>query len=326
VQFPLEVLGCTLPWSPLLFTFCRRPFREAAPPSTAGQLLLMTVVLAIGVPTCWLPPNGMTRYLVPLYPCIALVIGAAIQRLVDAAPDSQFGIGWRRYMLGCGVLVAVVAVALPATMLLRGHRAVEAFAEPPVTAILFCAAFLGLAWLVRKAALNAAFPRRAETLIVSLAAFMALFHAGPVQNLRNRICNDAEAEIAKLKAELPADAAIVSIDHAHAELPFFLQRPIKAIPAPAAASIPEGCYFAVMGRESDRPPLPFPYQEIRVIPFDRYRSDHPREVIVIARRVPAAATADRPTPAEPVGFGPAMRERVRFDGIPSAPSNASDVR
>ena len=110
VQFPAELFGCLLPWSLLLFAFGSRAFRASIGPMKP-QFVFITVVLVMGVPTVWLPPNGATRYLLPLYPFIAVVVGFVVERFAEAAPESALNTGWRRLLLTYAGLMIVVGLA-----------------------------------------------------------------------------------------------------------------------------------------------------------------------------------------------------------------------
>ncbi len=74
LQYPLEIIGCTLPWSPLLLAFSsrrlRRSLRHAWP-----HALFMGICVLVAFPTCWIPPDAQTRYFTPLYPCVAVLVG-----------------------------------------------------------------------------------------------------------------------------------------------------------------------------------------------------------------------------------------------------------
>ena len=45
----------------------------------------------------WLPPGGHTRYIAPVYPCCALLIGLVVQRIAESAAQSRLAFDWRNY-------------------------------------------------------------------------------------------------------------------------------------------------------------------------------------------------------------------------------------
>ncbi len=117
LRFPLEVLGCTLPWSLFLLGYLSRDLRRCLG-AARPQTLFVTLCVASAFPTCWIPPEGQTRYFAPLYPCLAVLIGLMVQCCIRAdLPAARAG--WRRFtllqggfMLGAGVAVLLASVLL----------------------------------------------------------------------------------------------------------------------------------------------------------------------------------------------------------------------
>ena len=81
LEFPVELVACLLPWSGLLIVWCNRRFR-----ATLGQArphaIFLTLCLLIALPTVWLPPGSKPRYLVCLYPCVAILVGIIADRIL----------------------------------------------------------------------------------------------------------------------------------------------------------------------------------------------------------------------------------------------------
>ncbi|MGL4419381.1 MAG: ArnT family glycosyltransferase, partial [Gemmataceae bacterium] len=80
VNFPAEVFGCLMPWGilavALLVPVARRLVVRPRP-----EVVFAAFAVLVAFPTCWIPPGGQTRYLTPLYPLIAVLIGAAVDFL-----------------------------------------------------------------------------------------------------------------------------------------------------------------------------------------------------------------------------------------------------
>src|SRR5262249_22255575 len=144
------------------------------------------------------------------------------------------------------------------------------------------AAFLGLAWLAQKAALDATLPWRTGVAVTAVAAFMVVLFSGPITNSRVRRGNDTGAAIVRLKNELPADVKLVSLGHTYSELPFFTRQPVKPLPwpAPMPIAIPEGGYFCFNATSLTRPELPFGWREVKAISMDRNLRPIPEDVLV----------------------------------------------
>jgi 4-amino-4-deoxy-L-arabinose transferase-like glycosyltransferase len=98
--YPFEVLGCTAPWSFFLSAFLSRRFRgqlaDIRPQST-----FLAIYFVLGFLPCWVSPGGMTRYCLPLYPALALLIGSAAQGITAAALSPSlrraWTLGWKAY-------------------------------------------------------------------------------------------------------------------------------------------------------------------------------------------------------------------------------------
>lgn len=284
-QFPAELLGCTLPWSPLLLAYFGRQIRASIGPARP-QMLFMTAVVVLGFPSVWLPPNGMTRYLIPLYPCLAVLCGFVVQRISESAIDSALANGWRRYLLGWAVLMVLAGIAISATGWFRDYPIIGVWAETPVVTMVFLAIFLGLACATYRFASAASLSWRAGAGVVALGLFMGVAFTGPITNARIRRGNDVGAEIVKLKSELPADVQLVSLGHIHSELPFFYGQAVKALPLSesGARAVPEGAYFCFNTHGANRPQLPFEWREVKVIAVDRNKRPIPEDVLIIAKR------------------------------------------
>ncbi len=82
--FPFEIAICTLPWSPLLIAYLSREFRRSIGPSRQS-ILFLVIAIAVAFPTCWFAPGARGRYLMPLYPCLALLVGLVVQRALEPA-------------------------------------------------------------------------------------------------------------------------------------------------------------------------------------------------------------------------------------------------
>jgi hypothetical protein len=114
LEFPLQTLACMLPWSLLLFAFASRTVWSSLGPAKPMAVFLTFCVLAT-FPSCWLSDAAVTRYWMPMYPCVAGLIGLAVQRLAETADISRSRLGflvWRRFgflpVLSLAVMVALV--------------------------------------------------------------------------------------------------------------------------------------------------------------------------------------------------------------------------
>jgi 4-amino-4-deoxy-L-arabinose transferase-like glycosyltransferase len=202
VVFPLEIVGCTLPWSPLLLLYLNRQVRGSLR-EIRPQILFVTVCLAIAFPTCWLPPGGVSRYFSPLYPCLAVLIGAVIERFGRPEVSQLLAVSWRAFaIVTAGVMVAAAVVVLIATVW-KDASPLSRLAEPPGIALCYAAIVLGLAALTLRSR-QAGNRRSVQVGVVAISGFMAITFIGVLTDLRIHRSENTVASVELLKQRLPA--------------------------------------------------------------------------------------------------------------------------
>jgi 4-amino-4-deoxy-L-arabinose transferase-like glycosyltransferase len=291
LQYPLEVLGSTLPWSLLLFFYLRRDFRRSVL-GAGPQVLFAAVCLAVAFPTCWIPPGGQTRYFAPLYPCLAVLIGVVVQRCSESDALPTVRRAWRRFLslAGC-VMIAAAAGVVFASLFLAHHPRLSHWSEPLPLALSYAAIVGVLAALALRGRTggNAA---RVQSAVLALAWFMAITFSGILTDVR--VCNseDQATAVARLKERLPAGTRLVSYGHTDALFAYHYGEPIEARPFPTrAADAPEDGVFFCYHRFGRGPlVLPFPWQEVETISMERDRRRPPDRDIVIGRAVRASVS------------------------------------
>ncbi len=284
LRFPVEVLGSTLPWSLLLFCYLSRDLRrslgEARP-----QILFAALCLAIAFVTCWIPPGGQTRYLAPLYPCLAVLIGLVVQRGAAVAAPSRVRAGWWRFAtLVAAAMTGAAAVVVLAAFLLANHAKYAIWAESPPVALGYAAVVGALAVLTFKGR-HGGDEARVRTVVLATACFMVLTFTGLLMNVRIRRSVDQATEVARLKEHLPEGCRLVSYGHTDALFAYYYGRPIDAQAVPAGGNDPptDAVYFCVNAYGTARPSLPFAWEEVGVVCMDRNRSDAPERFVVVGR-------------------------------------------
>ena len=115
LAYPVEVLGCLLPWSVLLIAYLGRDFRESLK-SAREQVIFLAIAIILAFPSCWLAPIGRSRYFMPLYPCFAVLVGIVVQRCCEAGATQKWRTLWVVFltvlaglMVGAGIVIPVVA-------------------------------------------------------------------------------------------------------------------------------------------------------------------------------------------------------------------------
>jgi 4-amino-4-deoxy-L-arabinose transferase-like glycosyltransferase len=299
LTYPLEVAAGTLPWSALLLLYLRRDFRrslgEARP-----QALFLTLCLAVAFPSCWLPPGGQPRFFAPLYPCLALLVGLAVQRCAAAGAASPWRAAWGWY-LGVAAGVIFVAAAGVALSSLAGPGALEAWAEPLPVALAYAAGSVGLAAVVVRARAGAAGPRAA---VLAVAAFLALTFTGVGTDVRLRRSEDASAAVRRLKERLPAGQPLVSLGgHTDSLFGYLYGLPlITPRPWPTNwGEVDEIGAFCFVWPGDSRPALPFAWEEVGAVSLDRNHHAVPERVVVVGRRLPAPRSRGAHSSVTPKG-------------------------
>jgi 4-amino-4-deoxy-L-arabinose transferase-like glycosyltransferase len=287
--FPPEVAAGTLPWSLLLLLYLSRDFR-ASIRDARPQVLFLATCLAVAFPTCWLHPGGRPRFFAPLYPCLAVLVGLVVQRCGEAAAGVALRAAWGRYLVTvAGVLIAL-AVAVAGAAAARALRpALSDWGEPPLAALAYVAALVGLAVVIFRAREGGS-PARTRSAVLAVAASLAVLFPGVANGIRLRRSEDPVAAMRRLKEQLPPGQALVSFDrYLDSLFPFYYGLPLVT-PRPwpvAGGDYRDVTYFCVQCQPGDsRPELPFAWKEVGVIPLDRNRHRVPEGVVVVGLRLP----------------------------------------
>jgi 4-amino-4-deoxy-L-arabinose transferase-like glycosyltransferase len=297
--YPLAVAAATLPWSPLLLPYLSRDFLRrlgAARP----WVIFLSCSLAVAFPTCWLPPLGLTRYFAPMYPCLAVLIGLVVQRCAEADLVSSLSRAWQRYLLtmvgGMSMVAGLVALLGVGASL----AALAPLALPSLVALAYAGSCLALAFLVWRMRKTVE-PQRVRWVVLAVAGFMVVVFTGVATDIRLRQSEDAATAMSRLKEQLPPGQALVSFgENLDCLFTYYYGLPIiTPRPWPGAADGADLDYFCFMGTGSDRPELPFAWEEIAAVPMDRRHRDTPERVVVVGRRLPHAPAAGTVTRAQP---------------------------
>jgi hypothetical protein len=287
--YPLEVLGCTAPWSLFLAAYLSRRFR-AGLTTERPYVLFLTIYFVLGFLPCWATPGGMTRYCLPLYPALALLIGVAAMRVADATLSTRLQWAWTNGWRLCAGTIIVLAVAVAVISFTPVPSLIRPWAQPVGMCVVFTIGALGAALCARRTALSCD-RRQIRTATIALAGFMTLTYAGVIVSALVQRSADAPAAMAALRRTLPADARLVSLNGVHHLFAYLYADPIELRSWPADEDKPfEWFCFSTIG--DYRVPLPFSWEEVAVIPMDRNFHAKLENVVVVGRRLDGAV-ADR---------------------------------
>jgi 4-amino-4-deoxy-L-arabinose transferase-like glycosyltransferase len=287
LTFPLEIAAGTLPWSVLLVLFLSRDFRRSLGEARAAVTFL-TVCTMLGLASCWIPPGALPRYLVPLYPCIAVLIGFVVQRCSEVNAGALVHVFWNRYLAALSGIMVLAAAAILILTALGGHfRIPSSWAEPPLRALVFALTSVALAALVYRVR-GASGPEPVRQAVLAVAAFLVIGFTGVMTDVRGQMSERAAQQMEDLKTRLPPGQQIASIDgHTHALFAYLYGRPLIAL----AEKDSEPEYFCfqrpgLLCPRNGEPRLPFAWEEVGVICVDRNHHPVPDQVVVVGRRLP----------------------------------------
>ena len=282
--YPFEILCCTAPWSLVLFFYGSRRLRhlvgEARP-----QVTFLVTCLAVTFPTCWLAPGAQSRYFMPLFPCLAPLLGLVPARCSGLRIGSSLRSAWD----GSLALVAVLLAALGGVVLAASYLAwprIAPLSQPQAFALTYGLAALGAgaaAWRLRRRA-----AARWESVgVLSLAGFLGLTNTGLVTNAFARKSENAALAVVRLKERYPECRHLVSFGPVHHLFAYYFAEPIALRPLPrTAADLEDKWQYFCFDRLGKVPVnLPFPWEEVAAVSCDRYRAPLAQWEVVVGRRL-----------------------------------------
>jgi len=293
-EYPAETFGCLLPWSVALLVFASPSARRAILASRP-QLLFFIVAVAVTYPSVWLASGARGRYYMPLYPCIAILIGGVIEYCTSEDAIAWVRAAWLRYeraLLGAAWLAALAMIG----MNLSGS---ERFADArqPWTFVLLWMGAAACAGAVCLWATRVAIAARADVAMLSLAALVGLAYTGAMINSRLRGANDFAAQLAKFE-HASGSRPLVSLRRVYHRFAYCYGGEIPQVAWPQLAEdVPSDveyfCFDKLPGyfdppdsRESQggtTAPLPFAWERVTEIACDPVKRKDPHATVVIGR-------------------------------------------
>jgi hypothetical protein len=264
------------------------------------QVRFLVTALALTYPTVWLAAGARGRYYMPLYPCLAVLIGLVIEHCAASCANSFERVAWRRFLRGLAGVILTAGVALTAISFVPGAQFDAARQTVP-----FLIAWLTVSALIAGALVWAAGREqstRPQLAVAAVAVFMALAHAGAVVNSRIHITNDLTPAIAQLKAQLPDSVSLVSFNRVYHRFAYEYGAPIRQTSWPAtAADVPGDLAFfcfdhhpGELAQTRDLKRMPFAWDVVAEISCDPLNRTEPPKVVVIGR-VRGAGELARPS-------------------------------
>jgi len=288
VEFPLSVAACMLPWCVLLLAYLRRDFlRSIAFARTDAWFLAISSGFAFL--TCYLVPGARNRYLAPILPLIALLIGLAAQQCCTATASASLVRLRRHFFIGMGIVAAGLGawVTVATTMQMGPFRG----QQPLAFAIAFAmAAAVAAATVLWASARPEPWRQRLGTL--AIGSLLGLSYTGVIINIFVATRHPIGVEIAAVAARIPGDVELVSIGPVDDVFLYYYGKPIKRLAESEGMGHkePTWTYFC-MGCGSSVPEFDMPYEKLGVVSVESAYSDHPQDVVIIGRRLPETTAA-----------------------------------
>jgi 4-amino-4-deoxy-L-arabinose transferase-like glycosyltransferase len=284
--YPLEVLGCTAPWSFLLFAYASRRFRRSL--GTARPIAqFLAICTAVGFAPCWVTPGGMTRYVIPLYAGVSLLAGLVVDRAAAADWSPRLSAWW---VVGQRTLVALI-LATPVIFLIAefvSQPVIRAYAPSLLTLLAFVGGAIATAWAIVRATRIGGRERRVA--LVAVACFIAAVYSKVIVDGIVSRSEDTAAAVAKVKSAMPPCARLVSFNPAWHLFAYHFGDPIELRGPPDADRDRDVDWFCYAAFGENRIAIPFPHEIVAVVPVDRNRQPVPNVVVVVGRRAPVGET------------------------------------
>jgi Dolichyl-phosphate-mannose-protein mannosyltransferase len=285
IAFPGMIAIDTLPWSAALGWFVIRgpsPLYER----TGPYLRFLLICLFVAFPTCWLPPNALPRYIMPLYPILAVLIGVAFERGFELASLAYARQSWiSAALIGSAGLMVIAAISV-LFVGLAPQSWTGLLAQPPLFAIIY--AFLAFAggWVLLYSARRPQLKLWWYLSVLVIGSFMGLSYGGAMVNWMVNRSVDTEAAVNELKHRLPANTHLTSVGPLSHLFVFYFHEPITGLDSPEQIDkINPGSYFCFdLPSETDIR-IPFEWTQIAAIPVSRSRTTLPQKIVIVARRL-----------------------------------------
>ncbi len=296
MQYPIELVGCTAPWSYLLLAFSSRRFR-ASLEGVSPHVRYLFIAILVSFPTCWITPGGQTRYMMPLYPCVAVLAGIAIDRLSLASPRLQLAFTGIRGVLAAAFLGSASVLAFVTWIF--DNPNLSPWRQPSVFALAF--AISAIAACVAIWHSGPFSPGRVRTLgLLSVCAFVSLSYTGAVVNQLCARSEHAAEAVDALRRRMPSDAKLASLGPTHHKFAYEFGQPVELLPdnPDSASRVPPGGWFCYVSVNNERKSFAFPCVEVAAISMDRHHADHPFCQVIVMQRSENRQNAPRPDLAQ----------------------------
>ncbi len=288
VEFPLSVAACMLPWCVLLLAYLRRDFRRGIA-FARDDVWFLALSIGFASLSCYAVPGARNRYLAPILPLVALLIGLAAQQCYAANASAWLKRLMRHFFIGMGAVVAGLGlwIVLATALRLEPSHGQQPAAFAIVFGLAALAAMATCFWATARPE-----PRRLALGALTVGGMLGLTYTGAIVNIFVATRHPIAAETAAVAARVPEGVQLVSIGPVDDVFLYYYGKPIKRLPASEGIGHkqPTWTYFC-MGCGPNMPAFDMPYEKLGVVSVEAAYSDHPHDVVIIGRRLPEAMAA-----------------------------------
>ncbi len=282
VTYPAELLGGSLlPWSIWFVLLLSRRVRERLR-AFRDDALYLAICLAVTFPSVWLAPQASLRYYMPMFPCVACLVGIVVEGFLRT---SERG-GWSAFICWYQRLLALFMVAAGAVVVGISFWKVDSvLAQPPSLAVVYLVACTAAAAVVWRYSAQMTAPALTVTFTL-VACFLGLSQASVVVNIRQKSSEDARQAVMDLKQKLPPGESLVSLGPAHHLFLLHYAENVRLLRLDAQDpdTWGNGGYFCMWVKGNDIVHLCFPWKLVATISCDRNHSSDPTEIMIVGRR------------------------------------------
>jgi 4-amino-4-deoxy-L-arabinose transferase-like glycosyltransferase len=290
VEFPLSVAACMLPWCVFALAYLHRDFRRGIA-FAREDVLFLALSIGFAFFSCYVVPGARNRYLAPILPLTALLIGLAAQQCCTPAASAWLVRLRRHFFIGMGLVAGGLGLWVAAATVL-GLGALRG--QQPAAFAVFFAAAAAAAMAAAFWAANRPDASRQQLGALAIAALLGLSYIGAIGNIFVATRRPIDAEIAPVAAQIPDNVDLVSIGPVDDVFLYYYGKPIRQVPASDGLGHKEPAWtYFCMGCGPNLPAFDLPYEKLGVVSVEAAYSDHPHDVVIVGRRLTEATTAQR---------------------------------
>jgi hypothetical protein len=228
----------------------------------------------------------------PLYPCLAVMMGAVVEMLVHSAAAARV---WRMYQwmylaAAIGVSAAAIGLAWSPGLPSEWLRISPSLA---IVAAIGCA----LAAFALSRAVGRTDARSIRTTLLAAAAITCVAYTGLVLQISLTRGENVAAQVAKLKERMPPGTQLYSYGLQETMFTYHYGEPVIHVQSMTVEDVPRDmdffCLSVNSGMETPAT-VPFAWRQVALISCDRWKRDQPQRWVIVGRRSPnSIAQSDR---------------------------------